>query len=341
MSAMDWTVTPERRALTDAMNQMCSQEDSFQLLVDSGIPWIGIDEALGGSGGDLADAATAVRALAHNANAFPLAETSLAAGWALSVAGLTVPPDLLAPAFEPSSKFSLTQTNDEFTLTGEAHGVPGLDHAKFIVIPVDSWICLILSSDVAVTTSVNVAHERRDTISLNQTPIQAMGRLPENFTTTDLLAKLAFARAVQLSGALIAVRDLSIDFAKSREQFGKPIASLQIIAHYLAELAELTLVGEGAVATALASPSTINFAIAKSVTGRAAREATRISHQIHGAMGMSEEYILGQFTMRMWAWIEEAGRPEFWNAYIGREFLKQSDLNLWTSMTDGIESECA
>lgn len=341
MSAMDWSATPERRALADAINQMCANENSLQLLLGSGIPWIGIDDSLGGSGGDLADAVTAVRTLAENAHGFPIAETSLSAGWALTLAGLPVPQELLAPAFELSSKFSLTQTNDEFALTGVAHDVPGLDHAKFIVIPVDSWVCLVLASDVSVTTAVNVAHERRDTISLRQTPIQAMGRLPEHLTPNDLLARLAFARAVQLSGALISVRDISIEFAKTRQQFGKPIASLQIIAHYLAELAELALVGEGAIATALASPSSINFAVAKSVTGRAARDAARIAHQIHGAMGMSEEYVLGKFTTRMWAWIEEAGRPEFWNVYIGQEFLAHSDRNLWTSITDGIESERA
>ena len=58
-------------------------------------------------------------------------------------------------------------------------------------------------------------------------------------------------------------------------------------------------------------------------------------------MGMSEEYVLGKFTTRIWAWIEEAGRPEFWNVYIGQEFLAHSDRNLWTSITDGIESERA
>jgi acyl-CoA dehydrogenase len=336
---MDWAHTAERRALTESIHQICEHEAILPALRDAGIPWIGIDESLGGSGGGLADAATAVRALALVAQSEPIAETALVAGWSLAQCGIQVPHTMLAPAFALNAKVQLDQSGGQVTLSGFVHDVPGIQAAEYLVIPVESWVCLVSKTQVRVTPTINVANADRGTVYFDASQVHVIAELPARLSHLDLFAHLAFARAIQLSGALIAIRDLSISFAKHREQFGKPIAAFQVIAHYLAELAELALVGEGAIATALALPTTLNFAIAKSVTGRAAREASRIAHQIHGAMGMTQEYVLGRYTTCMWAWTEEAGRPEFWNTYIGQKFLEQSDRNLWISITDGIEGE--
>jgi acyl-CoA dehydrogenase len=339
MSALDWAMTHERRALSDSILQLCESATVATSLQDAGIPWIGIEESHGGSGGDLGDAVTATLALARAAQSTSVAETSLAAGWALSQAGIQVPQTLLAPAFILNAEVQLQRSTNHSTLSGFVHDVPGIQAAEYIVVSVDSYLCLVSKSQVTVTPTINVAHDDRGTVHFDFSPVQAIAELPTHVSHLDLLAHLAFARAVQLSGALIAVRDISIEFAKTREQFGKPIAELQVVAHYLAQLAELALVGEGAIASAVEQPTTLNFAIAKSVTGRAAREATRIAHQVHGAMGLSQEYALGWYTTHMWAWTEEAGRPEFWNTYIGEAFLEQSKRNLWVSITDGIEGE--
>jgi acyl-CoA dehydrogenase len=61
------------------------------------------------------------------------------------------------------------------------------------------------------------------------------------------------------------------------------------------------------------------------------------AHQVHGAMGMSQEYRLGALTTRLWSWTEEAGRPEFWNHYLGQEFLTQPKTSLWESIVNGMK----
>ncbi len=341
MSVMDWGKTPERRALSEAIAQMCAADDPSQALIDAGIAWIGLDESLGGSGGVLADAAVAVRVLALQSSQMPAAETAIAAGWVLAVSGLQIPTTWLAPVLDPRDELTLTQHSSGNTINGIARDVPALGSADILVVCVDTHVCVVKKNEIDIQWSTNVAGEGRGTLEFKETPVLEIAALPDRFTKLDCFARLAFARAIQLSGALTAIRDLSVDYAKTREQFGKPIASLQVIAHYLAELAELALIGEGAIATAIANPNSVNFAIAKSVTGRAAREATRIAHQIHGAMGMSQEYALGAYTTSMWAWTEEAGRPEFWNTYLGTSFLAQADRNLWASITDGMEGEQA
>jgi acyl-CoA dehydrogenase len=43
----------------------------------------------------------------------------------------------------------------------------------------------------------------------------------------------------------------------------------------------------------------------------------RLAHQIHGAIGVTEEHRLRQVTLRLWSWREEYGNEAFWEARLG------------------------
>ena len=105
----------------------------------------------------------------------------------------------------------------------------------------------------------------------------------------------------------------------------------------LASIAEQSLLAEAAVGTAINAPTLWNSAIAKCVASRAARNAASTAHQVHGAMGMSHEYPLGQLTTRLWSWAEEAGRPEAWEAWIGQQFMEQDQPQLWETIVKAVE----
>jgi len=183
----------------------------------------------------------------------------------------------------------------------------------------------------------NLAGEARASVRLTDAEPADLLRLPARIGWMDLHARAGLLRAVQLSGALIAVQQLSVRYARTREQFGKPLAEQQVVAHLLASIAEQSLLAEAAVATAVAAPSTWNSAIAKSVTSRAARAAARAAHQVHGAMGMSQEYELGRLTTRLWSWAEEGGRAAAWEQWLGSQFMQQAQPQLWQTIVDGRE----
>jgi acyl-CoA dehydrogenase len=76
---------------------------------------------------------------------------------------------------------------------------------------------------------------------------------------------------------------------------------------------------------------------AKALANTAARVATRAAHQAHGAIGMTQEYRLHQFSRRLWAWRAEYGDPT-WANRLGRAAAGQRADLLYYAIADGSAS---
>ena len=343
MSLLDWPLTEERKALASAVLSMTegSQDELAASLDQAGIAWIGTDEAVGGSGGQDADLAVAVRVLAGQAREAAIAETGLVSAWALRQCGHSEANRHVAPVFDGGTEFTASNERGQWHITGSAHEVAGTVGAQAALVPVEAagalHLALVPMDQASVEAGTNLAGESRADLHFSSVGAELMLALPAHLTLTDLRARLALARALQISGALLSVRELTVGYARTREQFGKPIAEQQVVAHMLASIAEQSLMAEAAVATAINEPTTWHCAIAKSVASRAARSASMTAHQVHGAMGMSQEYPLGGLTTHLWCWAEEGGRPEAWEAWIGSRFMAQDEPQLWKSIVNPTE----
>jgi len=341
MSLLDWPLSQERRALAEAVVSMSANDDVafIQALRSAGIPGIGVDESHGGSGGDEADLATAIRALATLARTAAVVEAGFVSSWALRHCGFPEPTASCAPAFEIEDSFTADASSS--TVSGRAIQVAGVESASELLAPVEidghCWLALVPLQQASIEIGANLAGEPRAAVTLDQASPSALLPLPVGLERTDLRARLALARAVQISGALIAVQELTVRYARTREQFGKALAEQQVVAHLLASIAEQSLLAEAAVATAIDSSTTWNCAIAKSVSSRAARKAARDAHQVHGAMGMSQEYPLGRYSTRLWSWSQEGGRAAFWEQWLGSQLMRQREPRLWQTIVDGRE----
>ena len=343
MSELDWPLTEERLALAETIGAMSElpHEQLSAALDAAGIPWIGIPESEGGSGGQDADLAVAIRVLAARGMDASLAETGFVSSWALRQCAVSLPDRHIAPAFGLDSVWSEAGKDGTWLVSGHAMHVAGTQGADSVLLPVavnGSWhLALVSMADVEVSAGANLAGDSRADLHLTAAPAQTLLALPSGLDVSHLRGRLALARSIQISGALLAVRDLTVSYARTREQFGKPIAEQQAVAHMLASIAEQSLLAEAAVATAMRTPTLWNSAIAKSVSSRAARAASATAHQVHGAMGMSQEYPLGALTTRLWSWAEEAGRPEVWEAWIGLQFMQQDHPQLWEAIVSAGE----
>jgi alkylation response protein AidB-like acyl-CoA dehydrogenase len=96
-------------------------------------------------------------------------------------------------------------------------------------------------------------------------------------------------------GAADRTQDMTVQYAKDREQFGKPIGAFQSIAHYLADRqAELdgarTLVHEAAWARATDRSVARLAPMAKLFACTVLREVTATAQQIHGGNGFTLDY---------------------------------------------------
>ena len=71
----------------------------------------------------------------------------------------------------------------------------------------------------------------------------------------------------------------------------------------------------------------------KSRVGEAAGIAAAIAHQVHGAIGFTEEHRLHLYTRALWAWRDEFGGEAEWEARLGAEALAQGGEGFWPFVT--------
>lgn len=286
-------------------------------LADTGFTLLGVPEESGGSGGDLDDLAVALETTARHAAPLPLAETAFVAGWLLSGAGLTVPDlDPMAVSAQP-----LPVAPDN-TVTGQIE-VPWARHAGHLVVPVvragEVLIAAFSSADLPVTPDTNLAGEPRDVVSLDRVPLPLRtARAADGVDPTAILRRGALARAVQLAGAAAAVLEMSLRYAAERVQFGRSLNRFQAVQQSLAVLAgHTTMMRTAAMAAVRAVQARSNgadlaIAAAKATCSASATVVATIGHQVHGAIGFSQEHRLGASTTRLWSWRDEFGDESFW-----------------------------
>jgi alkylation response protein AidB-like acyl-CoA dehydrogenase len=104
-------------------------------------------------------------------------------------------------------------------------------------------------------------------------------------------------------GAAERALELTVEHAKTRVQFGRPIGSFQAVAHRCADMrseidAVRYLVYQAAWSLASGRPSALEAGAAKAYGNEALRRVFMHAHQVHGAIGFSTEHDLQLFTRR-------------------------------------------
>ena len=114
------------------------------------------------------------------------------------------------------------------------------------------------------------------------------------------------ALAAEAVGAMQALFEMTASFAKTRKQFGQPIAGFQVIAHRLADMklawvkARSTLLFTAALIDSGAATSR-DHSILKAQTGSLGRAVGEAAVQIHGGVGMTDELAVGHYFKRLLA----------------------------------------
>jgi acyl-CoA dehydrogenase len=140
-------------------------------------------------------------------------------------------------------------------------------------------------------------------------------------------------------GAATKAQELTLQYAADRKQFGKPLSQFQVIQSYLAQVAGELSAASAILATALraaergASASRPETAAAKVRIGQAAHIITGLAHQVHGAIGFTQEYSLQLWTRRLWAWREEFGNETDWARELGSAVISLGPDAYWERIT--------
>lgn len=295
-------------------------ESLWSALEENGLTRVWVREPDGGFDMSPGDGFGLMRLTGTHATSVPLAET-LIATWFLTEAGLPVPPGPMS-----------------FVIDGVQIRATFGDRAEHIVCVRERSVSLHHGHIEDRTGGVG-ADPMSDAARLTEDAVER-GEIP--FDTA--LPFAALARASQICGALDAALDLTIAFAEEREQFGRPISKFQAIQHLLSEMGAEAAAARAVLDVAVANVrrhSALDLATIAAAKYRACVAAGIVSehaHQVHGAIGYTQEYGLAQFTRRLWQWREDFGGETYWASKLGHMAL--DDLQpLWPRLTVPIDGE--
>lgn len=133
-----------------------------------------------------------------------------------------------------------------------------------------------------------------------------LGAAGEGFAVIETaVARALTALCAEALGAMEAARDLTVAYLKDRKQFGVPIGKFQALQHRMADmLIEIEQVRSAVILAAghLEGPRGArerHVSAAKNLVGRTASLVVEECIQMHGGIGMTEEYALSHLARRL------------------------------------------
>ena len=334
MNALQRSVDPDlvemmRAVLTSAAPR--AQDLARRIELDTSL-WASLDnlglvrltepETSGGSGAGWHESAALIGLCAENGLALPLGEHDLLAGWLLSRAGVSPDAHRRTVAILDSSN--------------QARAVPWATTAERLVVvsPAGSgWtVGEVALADAVVAAGQNRAGEPRDFVTVPEPP---SGTACSTEIIDELHLRGALLRAVQIAGALEGTLRLMVEHAIARVQFGRPLARFQAVQHMTADAAsEVALTRSlvnAAVGAADLKDKRLPFlvAAARSAAGHAVSVVVRHAHQVHGAIGTTDEHHLHNLTMPALAWRSEFGSTASWDGEVARAARAAGSGGLW------------
>jgi acyl-CoA dehydrogenase len=266
--------------------------------------------------------------LARHACGVPVAETDALAGWLGQQAGIALPDVPLTVAVVDAE-------SDDGPVSGRATAVPwGRDCMAVLAVrgPASLRIGLVDATSDAVGEAHNLAGEPRDAVSF---AVAADHLHPvDKALGVELTRRGAWARCVQVIGALDAAAASSVTHTRERHQFGRPLSAFQSVQQSLAGMAGEIERARAAVELAVAAADEHGFGsahtdfavtVAKIAVGRAVGPVTTVAHQLHGAIGVTSEHPLWLFTLRAQSWLDDYGTTNHYARRLGHLALAAED----------------
>ena len=312
-------------------------QDLWQLARNQGLSHVLVSEDGGGMNAGWADAYVVVRACGRYSVPLPIPETMLGL-WLLERAGAPLVDGVIGLLPAPIALAA------DGSFSGEVPRVPwGRDAACFVGATRDGRLVSFDTSHVSLREGQNLAREPRDTVHFERakpTGVHALELPPDCVRWLG-----ALMRSAQIAGAAAGCVEMSVRYTSEREQFGRLLSQFQAIQHHLAELAGGMASVDTMAHAAFTALDSMGFraqgrdarfeiAAAKCRASEAVEMLTRISHQVHGAIGFTYEYMLQFLTRRLWSWRAEFGANGEWGEVLGRMAITDSGDRLWAYLTN-------
>ena len=310
----------------------------WQQLDAMGLQQLLVSESAGGFGGNWEDAQVVAQAAGQHAVGLPVCEAMLAHAMAAQ-AGLSIPTGSAGVATMAAGTLE-RHGSLAWRYTGTLHGVPWGRHLDHLVAIAEHGgrahlMLMPRAAASALREGRNPAGEPRDKLYFDAATVAAApceAALPR-----QLVYHCALLRVGQIAGALDAVLARTVQYARDRVQFGKPIGNFQAVQQQLAvfgaEVAAVGCAARAAFRSATLGDAAFEIAAAKLRANLAIDAGAAIAHQVHGAIGFTHEYDLRHFTQRLWGWRSEFGNDRHWSETLGQAVIARGVDAFWADLT--------
>lgn len=336
----------ERRMLGDSVRRWASQidprhgespEQAWNQFIDMGWLAAGLPEAAGGLGGDAYDAAVIAEELGRALVRAPFVDVAVTPAQLL----LQLAPERVAALASGEARVVFAHAeleargdpnwigtraeyiNGSWRLNGKKVGVLGADNAQMVLVSakvegqgVAVFEVPLPSSPLRRFTTVDGrvgAELLLDNVAA--VPVGPVGGALEAIVRAlDHALVLESAEAI---GAMQRAFELTRDYLMTRRQFGKRIGEFQALQHRLADMFIHMEQARSLVLRSLAMldgadqrTRSMYAAATKARTAQAGLFVTGHAIQLHGGIGVTDEYVVGHYFKRMLAFNQRHGTGE-------------------------------
>jgi alkylation response protein AidB-like acyl-CoA dehydrogenase len=319
---MRFGLTGDQIALRDAVREVLADtcppsvvrrgdvDGVASALVGLGVPGMAVSEKDGGLGLSDVDLVPVLVEVGYAAVPLPVAETAAVAaplfaaasvlridgGQSHGVSGRKTPPD--RPPFMEDPGAALARVLDGGWVAVRRHAdgpVPWAGRAS-LVLDISGAVARVRSAEGAAVSTVDASRAARMLVDDPGEPV-----IDDPGLVALARDRYDLATAAQLVGLGRRMLDLTVEYVKTRTQFGAPVGSFQAVKHHLADALLQVEFAEPLVYAAASTIEKRDVSAAVVLAVDAARFVARQAIQCHGAIGYTVEYDLHLYAKRAWA----------------------------------------
>ena len=338
------------RGLRDSNDQTGFSRDLWKQFAEMGFTGMLVPEAHGGLGLGHAEAGIVLEEIGRNLTPSPFLATSVAAASALGAAGgamanewlprIAAGDAVIALAIDEAARhrpertalrteragngFKLSGTKtfvlhghvaDMVLVAARTGGAPGeTDGLTIFAVPKDSTG---LSADPRRLVDASLASKLEfDGVTVDADAV--VGEVDQGWAILKtLLGAARTGAAAELLGVGAGAMDMTMTYLKQRKQFGQLIGEFQALQHRAAhlyselEIARATVMKAQQLLDEGSDGAELMVSVAKAKVGQATNLAVREGVQMHGGIGMTDEYDIGLYMKRDRALAEYMGDTHY------------------------------
>jgi alkylation response protein AidB-like acyl-CoA dehydrogenase len=272
--------------------------------------WVGlrVPEAQGGSGLGMQEFCALAEELGAGLAPEPLIPCAMAARLlnGAALAGLLAGERIVIPAWQERPQTLETGGDTRFSngrVSGRKMFVPMAAAADALLVTTRDGMALVAcdARGVGVETEQTQDGGHFGTVTFADAPGEAVAG-----AAADALDEAALATAAYLLGVMERAFAMTLDYLKTRQQFGRPIGSFQALQHRSADLKIQVALTRASVQSAAAlwdaggppAPRRAAVSRAKARAAEAGMLVTRQAIQLHGGIAYTDEYDAGLYLRK-------------------------------------------